>query len=70
MNEFIYLLGFLNIPSLSIAIYFWRKSRQIKKKETLELQEFLADLLAGGSLIHVQRIAAADSLIHMRNRHE
>lgn len=69
MIEFIYVLILSNVAAISVAIYYWRKSRiQVERKESVELQEFLGDLLTGGSLIHVKRIAPADALIHVRHK--
>ena len=69
MIEFIYGLIITNVVSLSLTVYFWRKSKFTRqRKESIELQEFLTDLLAGGSLIHVKRIAAADALIQVRQK--
>jgi hypothetical protein len=69
MIEIIYTLIMTNVLFIASTAYFWRKSRISKQRqESLELQEFLTDMLAGGSLVHVKRIAPADALIHVRRK--
>jgi hypothetical protein len=69
MIVFIYGLLFSTILFLSTTIYFWRKSKLVSQRpDSAELQDFLVDLLAGGSLVHVKRIAPADALIHVRHK--
>lgn len=57
-----------NILFISLAIYFYLKSKKVIKKESIELQDFLRDLLNGDSLIHVRRIAPDDIMIRSRSR--
>ena len=69
MIEIIYALILLNIATAALAFNFWRKSKIARTRpESIELQEFLTDLLTGGSLIHVKRLAPADAIIHVRHK--
>lgn len=69
MIELIYLLILTNILSLILVAYLWRKARLADARpESLELQEFLVDLMGSGGLIRVSRIAPADVVLRRRVR--
>ena len=69
MIEIIYLLTITNLGLLSLSIYLWRKAKLIKSRpESMELDEFLMDLLAGGGLVHVKRIAPTDIVLRARRK--
>lgn len=57
--------SFLLASSVGLNAFLFFKSKNEKKdrKESLELSEFLHDLLSGNALIHVQRIAPADIIL-------
>lgn len=56
--------------NMSGCLYLWRlrsKLNSIKSRpDSLELQEFLLDLLNGSGLIHVKRISPTDILLRSR----
>ncbi len=59
----------LNAALLPATFYFYRKARQAgERRESLELQEFLGDMMNGGGLIKVTHVGSADALIRVRNR--
>lgn len=69
MIEIIYILIASNVCALALAAYFWRQSRKTKDRpESIELQEFLIDLLSSGGLIHVKRIAPTDVVMRARRK--
>ena len=69
MIDFIYALTASNLLLAALAVYFWRKSKIKRDRPTsVEAEEMLLDLLSGGSLIRVSRIAPADALIHTRHK--
>jgi hypothetical protein len=69
MNEIIYLLSAALISSTASAIYYWQLSKQLKKRpDSVELQEFLRDLLSGSALLHVSRVDSADIVLRGRRR--
>jgi hypothetical protein len=71
MIEFIYfaISVVLNLILLAATLYLFKKSKSPpQRQESVELKEFLMDLLEGGSLVQVKRIASADALIHTRHQ--
>jgi hypothetical protein len=69
MNEIIYFLAIALISSTASAIYYWQLSKKLKKRpDSVELQEFLRDLLSGSALLHVSRVDSADIVLRGRRR--
>jgi hypothetical protein len=57
----------LNIVFLSAAVYYRQMLSHLKSRtNSVELEEFLMDLLSGGGLIHVKRIASSDVILRAR----
>ena len=52
----------------SMALEFEQKSK--KRSETIELKEFLYDLLGGDGIVQVTRVAPADVLLRSRRGQE
>ncbi len=69
MIEIIYGLIVLNIATAALAAYLWRKAKlPSDRPESIELQEFMMDLMAGQALILVKRIAPTDIVIRARRK--
>lgn len=71
--EFIIGTGFWIILSISnvVFLYLWLKAKNESRKprpESIELQEFLYDLMSGSAIISVSRIAPHDVLLRARSR--
>lgn len=54
------LVTFLLLSLIGNALLAYRLQQKRKRPESYEVKELLSDLLAGGALIEVRRIAAAD----------
>lgn len=69
MEIIILILGITNIVTAVLLAIIFIKSKKIKQRpESLELQEFLIDLLSGDSFIQVKRISPGDVLLRSRRR--
>lgn len=67
MIEIIYGLIALNILFAASTAYFWRRTKAANARpESIELQEFLTDLLVSGAMIHVRRVNPNDIVIRQR----
>lgn len=69
------ILGSLTAGSIVILqsvyiFYLLRKFRQIKRRgKSFEAEELLSDILSGGSLVRIQRIAPENVLLRIAERH-
>ena len=56
----------LSILSIALNIYFLFKFRSLKKKrpQSIELREFLTDILSGPALLEVNRIDPQSIFVH------
>lgn len=68
MNYLIYLLIALNIVTALTAAYFFRKSRRGPRKDSVELQEFIRNLMAGEAIVRVSVIDPANLLLRTRRQ--
>ena len=57
------ILVLLSSNIITIVLFYREKNKQKQRPESVELQEFLIDLLNGNSLIKVSRINSADILV-------
>lgn len=60
---FLILLSFTSIIFNVVLFYKHKHKHKISKKESLELQEFLADLMGGVGLIAVTRVDPGNILM-------
>ena len=56
----------LNVGLLVLSLRLYKKHKTKPPKDSLELEDFLADLMNGGGLIRVQRINPSDVLLRSR----
>ena len=63
------ILVVVNIVSLLAAFFYRRKLLQVKQRpNSIELEEFLLDLMSGGGLLHIKRVSPNDVILRMRNK--
>lgn len=58
-------LALILIASVVLNVYLHRQLKKVHKTESVELQEFLHDLMAGTALVRISRIAPADIFVRM-----
>ena len=69
MIVFTYLSIVSNLVLAIITMRLYLKLKSVKARpESVELQEFLMDLLSGGGLVHVKRVASADVVMRVRRQ--
>ena len=68
MIEIIYVLIATNLASLFFLYRQRRNALSKPRKDSIELAEFLGDLLNGGGVLHVKRVDPSDILIRSRRR--
>lgn len=54
-----------NLCFASLSAYFWHKSKSKvqARKNSVELDEFLADLMTGGAIVEVKRLPPENVMI-------
>ena len=69
MIEIIFCLTATNLLTLALAIYLYSQKRKpVKPPESIELQDFLGDLMTGGGLVHVSRVDPQNVLLRSARR--
>lgn len=63
-----YVLVFLLLVSISVNVLLFRKRKKPQKTESLELREFLTDLMGGDALLHIRRVSPSDVYLKVGNR--
>lgn len=73
MIGFIYLLSLTNVISIALLVALYQKNQKLKatlnaRPESVELQEFLLDLMTGTSLVKISRVDSTNIVLRTKNR--
>lgn len=61
------ILVITNLASLGLAGHFWHKNKtKIQRKNSIELDEFIVDLMTGGAIVEIKRLPPENVMIRHR----
>lgn len=68
IHLFMYLMAASNFLFLLSTLYYYRKFKEVRKKDSYDLREFLKHLMAGNALLQIKVIDPGDLLLRTRRQ--